>query len=374
MVSTKVLPLSRRSSGRIAAALLLAGVTAFIWFTCVDIVRRSDLMVFLTAGDDVLGGRNPYPALDDPFLYSGSAFVYPYAAALPFVPLAALPVGLADVLFFLLSVGAVLLAVRLAGITDLRCYLFALLAATTIRSLQVGSLNALLMLGCVVAWRYRDRAPVAGVTTAAVVVAKLFVVPLGAWLLIARRWRAALIAGATIAVVLGLGWLFGPMSVGDYKTLLEILSHHETGAGWSLHRLAMLWGASADVARIITVGAAVGVLAGAWWWYRRGADEVVVFAAGIAAALLLSPIVWSHYFLLLLAPLLAAKVRWYVLAGFAALSWLIAPPAGLGALATFVNGLSSTEPRLVMVEAMILGTVLAAALASRRGLGKNAVT
>jgi hypothetical protein len=350
-----------------AAGVALAVVAAWIWFTFLDGVPRWDLRVFLRAGADVLGGRNPYPALDSPFLYSGHAFVYPYAAALPFAPLALLSASVADVVYFVLSVGAVLLAVRLAGVTDLRCYLLALLAATTIRSLQVGSLNAFLLLGCVVAWRYRDRAAGVGAAVAAVVVTKLFLVPLTAWLVIARRWRAAAVAVGSIAVVLGVGWAFGPMSFGDYRTLLEILSHHETDQGWSLHRLAIGSGASPGVARLITVVVSAATLAVAWWWHRRrGGHEVTVFAACIAAALLASPIVWSHYLMVLLAPLLVARVRWYVLAGFAAVSWLIAPPNEVGPLGGWINELSNSMTRVCAVQLLIVGTVVVAAWTARR--------
>jgi alpha-1,2-mannosyltransferase len=347
------------------AAAVIVGVAAAAWFTWVDVVPRSDLKVFLKAGADVLHGRNPYPALDDPFLYSGRAFVYPIAAALPFVPLSALPLGVADVLFYLISVGAILLAARLAGVTDVRTIVFALLAATTLRSFQVGSLNALLMLGCVAGWRYRDQAVKGAAALAAVVVAKLFVVPIGGWLLITRRWRAAAYMAGMIAVVLGLGWLLGPMGLGDYRTLLEILSHHETGAGWSFQRVLVEYGAGKTSARIVSVVTALALVGAAWAWYRRSGQEVAVFASCIAAALLVSPIVWSHYFVLLLAPLLVARVRWYVMALFAVTSWLIAPPAAHEQVSSFINDLTTWEQRGITAQLLVVGTVLAAALSAR---------
>jgi alpha-1,2-mannosyltransferase len=347
------------------AAAVIVGVAAAAWFTWVDVVPRSDLKVFLKAGADVLHGRNPYPALDDPFLYSGRAFVYPIAAALPFVPLSALPLGVADVLFYLISVGAILLAARLAGVTDVRTIVFALLAATTLRSFQVGSLNALLMLGCVAGWRYRDQAVKSAAALAAVVVAKLFVVPIGGWLLITRRWRAAAYMAGMIAAVLGLGWLLGPMGLGDYRTLLEILSHHENGAGWSFQRVLVEYGAAKTSARLVSVVAALALVGAAWAWYRRSSQEVAVFASCIAAALLVSPIVWSHYFVLLLAPLLVARVRWYVTALFAVTSWLIAPPAAHEQVSSFINDLTTWEQRGITAQLLVVGTVLAAALSVR---------
>jgi hypothetical protein len=184
---------------------------------------------------------------------------------------------------------------------------------------------------------------------------------------ITRRWWAAAWAGGLIALILGAGWLFGPMSFGEYRTLLEILSHHETHQGWSLHRLVIEYGASPAVARLVTITAAAGVLAAAWWWYRfRGGHEAVVFAASIGAALLVSPIVWSHYFLLLLAPLLVARVRWYALAAFAAASWLIAPPAELEEFTGWINELSDFRTRLAAVPLLILGTIVVSGFAAQR--------
>jgi len=373
VVRTKVLELARSVSAppgprrwlpTVLAAAVIVGVAAAIWFTWLDVVPRSDLKVFLKAGADVLHGRNPYPALDDPFLYSGRAFVYPVAAALPFVPLSPLPLGVADVQFFLISVGAVLLAARLAGVTDVRTIVFALLAASTLRSFQVGSFNALLMLGCVVGWRYRDQAVKVAAALAAVVVAKLFVVPLGGWLLITRRWRAAAYLAGMIAAVLGLGWLLGPLGLGDYRTLLEILSHHETGAGWSFQRLLVEYGAGKGTARLVSVVAALALVGAAWAWYRRSGQEVAVFAACIAGALLVSPIVWSHYFVLLIAPLLIAQVRWYVMTLFAVTSWLVAPPAAHQQISSFINGLTTWEQRGITAQLLVAGTVLAAALSA----------
>jgi alpha-1,2-mannosyltransferase len=351
---------------RVGIAGPLLVLAALIWALFVDVVPRSDLEVFLRAGSDVLHGRDPYPALDSPFLYSGRAFVYPYAAAVPFVPLSLLPFGVADVLFFLLSVAAVLFAGRLAEVTDLRCYLFALGAATTVRSFQVGSLNALLMLGCVVAWCYRERALASASSVAAVVVSKLFLVPLGAWFAITRRWYAVAVSAGITAVVVGLGWLLGPMGAADYLKMLSILSDHETHAGWSLHRLLIENGAGPGAARVGTALAAAAVILLAWLAYHRGADEVVVFAATISAALLASPIVWSHYFLLLLAPLLVARVRWFVLAAFAVACWFIAPPPGMDDVSDWINGLTTWKQRATGAQLMIVATVVAVGLTARR--------
>ena len=67
-----------------------------------------DLNVFLRAGQSVVQGLPVYPAIDTPSVYSGSAFVYPYIAALPFVALAGLSAPVATWLFFAISAGGVI--------------------------------------------------------------------------------------------------------------------------------------------------------------------------------------------------------------------------------------------------------------------------
>jgi hypothetical protein len=205
-----------------------------------------------------------------------------------------------------------------------------LAAATSIRGLQVGALNAFLLLGCVVAWRHRDRARRAAAALAAVFVAKLFLLPLMLWLVIAGRWRVMGVTAGLTGVVLLAGFALGPVGAADYTRLLGELSAHETRHGFALNRLMLDLGLSPGAARgfVLLVGAAVVAVALSVW--RRTADEAVVFGGCVVAALLVSPIVWSHYLVLALAPLLAVAAPGWSFVGFAAASWALAPPVGAG--------------------------------------------
>ncbi|MGH3141716.1 MAG: hypothetical protein ACRDO9_01090, partial [Gaiellales bacterium] len=115
-------------AGRGWTAILLAALVALplAW-----IVRRSlagygtvplpvDLMVFLNAADDILAGRNPFPA---PAALTGDAnYVYPPLLAIVAIPLAVLPVAPAVLIWTLLSAGAIAAALWLLGVRDWRVY------------------------------------------------------------------------------------------------------------------------------------------------------------------------------------------------------------------------------------------------------------
>lgn len=288
---------------------------------------RSDFLVFFHAGADVIHGRNPYPGLQDPALYGGSAFVYPWWTALAFAPFALLPLSAADLCWTVGSIAVVLGACRIAGLRGIGAPLVVLTAATTIRGLQVGSLNAFLLLGCVVAWRYRDRARLAGAALALVIGAKLFLLPLLAWPLLSRRGpllRAALVG---LGALLGLSFVVGPLGPLTYVHLLETLSLHERNQGFSLHRLITeTWGAGAATPGSVVI-AGLALSWGALERQRHGErSDLLLFSCTLVAALALTPILWSHYLLLLLAPLLLARsrLRWLGLASLT--SWAVAPP------------------------------------------------
>ena len=63
--------------------------------------------------------------------------------------------------------------------------------AVVVHGLFYGNITILLVLLVALAWRYRDRARIAGLALGAAIAAKLFVWPLVVWLLLTRRYRAA---------------------------------------------------------------------------------------------------------------------------------------------------------------------------------------
>ncbi|HMA46999.1 MAG TPA: glycosyltransferase 87 family protein, partial [Frankiaceae bacterium] len=251
----------------------LAALVGLVWVVYVHPIAHLDLDVFLGAGASVADGRDPYPVVGTPRVYSGFSFVYPYLVAWPFVPLSWLPHPVGAAVFVALSVLAVLAGCRLLAPRTAAVAAPVLAASWTITGLQMGTLNALLFLGLAALWRYRDRPVPAGLLAAALVVSKLFLWPPWLWLLLTRRTRAAAVAVGATAVVLGAGWLAGPLGAGSYLGMLSTLGVREAPAGLSLTGLLMNAGAGAGPAQWLARLAAVAVVVVAWRRVRRGTAQ-----------------------------------------------------------------------------------------------------
>ena len=338
----------RSGRRRLAVALgVTAGTGAVLYPMFMLLVRHWDLLVFLTAGRDVTAGHDPYPALGSPALYDGHQFVYPYLTALPFAGLDALPAGVVYPLYYAASVAAIGLACWLLRPDRPVAVLFVLAASATVVGLQMGTVNPFLMLAVAVAWRFRHRAWAVAAAIGLAVELKVFLLPLVAWLLLARRWRAALATTAVGAALAGAGFLAGPLGPFGYARLLGQLSGHEGAQGNSLVAVLQARGLGPTAATAVAVLAGAGLLAAAWWGGRRGGDERLPFATALVVCLLLSPIVWFHYFLLLAVVLmLVAADAAGVAAVFMAVSWLIGGP----------HHVTLTHPQHVVLA--VLGTVL----------------
>ena len=155
------------------------------------------------------------------------------------------------------------------------------------------------------AWRYRERAWIAGHRRSGLAVAaKLFVWPLVVWLLLTRRFRAAAWAiGSGVVLVLGSWALIGFEGFRDYPTLLRAVQDVYAERSLSVSTVAGALGASVDVA--VAIAALVGLACiGVAAWLARGQDgDRRAFAVLVAACVLASPIVWPNYAALLFVPI-----------------------------------------------------------------------
>jgi hypothetical protein len=269
-------------------------------------------------------GTNPYPttiavlhsADAHPIGHASDVFVYPLPVAAILSPLGALPYSLAAAVFTVVSVAAILLALRLLDVRDWRCYGIAFATPAVMTAVSWGTLTPLLVLCIAAAWRYRDSAVRCGVAVAVAIVLKVFLWPLLLWLLLARRFRAAGIAVsvASFAVVaasarVGYGGLLG------YPQLMHDLASVQAARGESL---AAIVGSGPALAALTLLGFGAATLL-----LLRVRDERIALSALILLAIWLSPIAWVHYFALVL-PLLAIwspvfSLAWVVPLGF----WLI---------------------------------------------------
>jgi hypothetical protein len=273
------------------------------------------------AARDVLDGRNPYPPATHAGVAPGDRFVYPPPVAILLVPLGVLPFPLAAGIVTVVLIAAVAATLAVLGVRDWRCYGAAFLSIAVLHDIRLGALTPLLALGLALVWRWRAQAR-AAVPLALIVVAKLFLWPLGVWLLATGRLRVAW-RGAALAVgASALGWaVIGFAGLADYPQLLRVLADAEQGRGYSLVSAGLALGLGPGLARAAAVAVGAVLLALCWREGRRGFDERSL-ALALAAALALSPIVWLHYFVLLLVPIALARRTFGAIWLVPALFWL----------------------------------------------------
>jgi len=284
-----------------------------------------DLHVMWKAGHDVVTGHSPYP------------FVYPAPAVILMVPFGVLPWKAAVVAFTIVLVAAMILALRLLGIRDWRCYGAALASVPMFGSLAVGSLSPLLVLAAAMAWRYRDRRFVVAAAIAGAVVTKIFLWPLLVWLVATRRVRSA-----ATTIVLGVVTVFGcwamigfaglrgyPHQVGHVAGLEQYQSYSGLALAHSL-------GLSHTAARLAMLAVGACVLVAIAFVARQGDGDRRAFVLAIGAALLLSPIVWMHYLLLLFVPIALYQRRFGLAWALPLLYWLWGGQQSDGSLAVIL--------------------------------------
>jgi hypothetical protein len=272
-----------------------------------------DLDVFLRAAGKVLHAASPY-AYD-----ADKTFAYPPLVAWLMTPLHPLTSSAAAIIWMLLSFAMVALALWLLELRDWRCYALAFVFLPTRSSIDLGTIEPLLLLAVAAAWRWRDHVFRTAGAVGGAIVLKLFLWPLVVWLAVTRRVRAAVLAVAFAVGLAAVSWAaIGFEGIGDYPGVLRRLANDESTSSYSVVALGVRAHLPLLAARLIAVLVAVALLVAATWVARderrtpRDRD-VATLTIALAAALAASPIVWVHYFLLLLVPLALSRPR---------LSWL----------------------------------------------------
>ena len=148
------------------------------------------------------------------------------------------------------------------------------------------------------------------------IAAKQLLWPLGLWMIVTNRLRAALwTAGVALAVALGSWAVIGFVGLVDYPSRLRELSERMDEWGYSVYALALDLGTGHSAARLIWMATAVAIVFAAVVVARRG-DERRGFILAMAAVIACTPIVWLHYFSLLLVVVAVASPRlspvWFV--------------------------------------------------------------
>ena len=261
----------------------------------------------------LLAGENPYPDA-----------LWPPLAAVVAMPFTILPSEAAGVAFAIAGLCCMALALWLVGLRDWRVYGVVGLWPPVVADIRIAHLTPLLCLLAALVWRYRDRPLVAGAALGAAGGLKLFLWPLGVWLLATRRTSAALVA-AVVAMASFLAIApFAPL--GEYVETLRTISARFDQDGYSTFGFLTRVGLDESASHVFTYAIGAALLLGTW--LRRS------FALAVAAALVLSPIVWLDFYALAAIPLATVMPRLGIVWLVPLVTWGL-PSSGIGAGTTW---------------------------------------
>lgn len=329
-----------------------------------------------SAGRAILAGHDPYrlafishqAAIAESGGHPSTSFavpVYPAPDLVASLPLALLPYKVAGIVFTLLGAAALGLGLWLLGVRDWRCYGAALLSWPVLHTLRLGQVNGVLILAAAIAWRWRPRALVAGAAVAGAVVAKVFLWPLGLFLLMTNRWRALGAAAGFGIAALALAWAaIGFAGLTTYPQMLSDLSAVEGTAGVSLVSLGAATGAGHSVAVAGSLLITLAIIALAWMLLRVDGGERNAYGLLVIAGLTSSSLVWPHYMALLLVPIALLSPRLGPL-------WLV-PLLGYLAPVELTNGDAWQIAVYLAMELVVVAALCRPLLAGHRSLVASA--
>lgn len=257
---------------------------------------------FWPAARRLLGGHSPYDrSWQD--ISGGIAFPYPALTAVAFLPFAAMPLAVAQLIFTAVTLMALVLTLKILGVRDWRIYCGVLLWAPVVAAWQSANVTLLLGLGLACLWRQRSRSPVVGLIVAVLVSIKPFMWPVALWLVATHRWRACAWAAGGALVVNTCAWAFvGVSQIDAYHRLVQAVTAVMSHRGYSIVNLASRIGLGHELAYLVMV-ATTAVVLGACLWAGRRRDGAPALTLSIAACLCATPVLWTHYLALLIVPL-----------------------------------------------------------------------
>lgn len=354
IAGAQTLPGGRQARGwrwLVSTTVLVAGAGVLVaaLFTAFGSDNPDELgwdyrIAYYPAGDAILDGRSPYPTdPTDPTLDGPRLYVYPPQLALLLSPLSALPIDLAVVLAVIGSLGALMGALALVGVRDVRCYAAVVIWSPGWNALEMANVSALLALLLALVWRFRDRLWPFATALGLMVSLKLFLWPVAAWAVAMRR-----VSGAVLGVLVGAGltlasWaVIGFAGLGTYWDLLDRVATQES---YSVKGMVFALGLGSTAAYAVMLVVGSSLLASSVWYARRCDGERSLLLA-VVAALAMSPVVWLHYLVLFSVPLGLLRPRFGLL-------WLA--PVLLWPLARSGNG-EGIEP---FVPALVVAVMVA---------------
>lgn len=278
------------------------------------------------AAQSILRGNSPYvaPRLLD--LTRDVGFAYPAVGALAVTPLGVLPPLAGGAIFTLLNLLALPLSLYLLGVRDVRVYGITFLWLPTIAAWETANVSLLLvLLGISLAWRYRDRPYISGVTIALLISIKPITWPLILWLLGSRRRRALAWSVGTGLVLNLLAWTtLGWGEVARFTALMEAFAHQGARIGFTGVTLLLHLGVADGAAYVLGLSLGAAACSATFITALRGHERTAMVAC-VAAILFATSIVWLHYFVLLIVPLALVRPRLSALWAVPLLMWVCLP-------------------------------------------------
>jgi hypothetical protein len=260
---------------------------------------------------------------------------YPPISMLAVVPVSLLPFKIAGVIWMLGCAAALIGALWLLEVCDPRCYIVVAVSSPAAYGIWIGQITAWLLLGAAIIWKLRDDRRLLPIAMAFAVGVKLFLWPLGAWLVLVRRYRAfAITVGLTFVFLLGSWAVIQFHGLADYPGLLANVAVVGELRGSSLVTQLMHLGMESWMARGLALAIACSMVGAGAAMLDRADGQRRAFGLIVLAAVLASPVVWVHSLLLLFVPIALISPRlslfWFVpaLATFS--------PAGDSVLETIV--------------------------------------
>jgi hypothetical protein len=343
---------------------VLVGIAA-MFLTSLVVATGSERLGFdfranyLMATDLLRETGSPYVPAGKPLEEGQLPYVYPPQLAFVLVPLTALSKDAACFLAFVVSLVALLGALAVVGVRDVRCFAAVLIWAPGFNALEMANISACLALAVALVWRYRSSVLRSSLLLGITASTKLFLWPLLVWTIVERRYSTACLAAATGVVVTIGAW--GAIGFDSFTSFPDQLARIPFETSYSIPAMTVALGGSDALGAALSaiVG---GALLGAVVVLGRRGDEFRAFTCAIAASLALTPVVWQHYLVLLAVPLGIALPRFSPIWLAPVLLW-VSPRAGNG------EGFETFVPAAVTVTvfALILLTPRKTAGVQRRG-------
>jgi Glycosyltransferase family 87 len=306
---------------------------------------------FWVAGWRTLHGLDPY-SWTHPQIAAGVSFPYPALTALLLAPFGLLSSLSGSYAITALGIVAAPLSLWLMRIRDWRVYGAVALWAPVVVGWQSANFTLVLVVGVALLWRFRNRPWVAGAIVALLVSIKPIMAPLWPWLVLTRRWRAAIIGAAMGTVVTAASWtVLGWHEFGGWLTLLSLQGRLKDSTGYGLIALATHIGVgrTVGVALMVAFGLVLTLVA---TLSARLKQDGRVFAAAVLLTIVISPQVDMHYFALLLVPLALVRPR---------LSW-----PWLAPLVLWASPADSSHWWQILLWWLVVGVVACELLTARR--------